>query len=79
MTAPYEETEGGEKAAERQAEEARRKQERMEDAQTVDGMPVVIIKNFETKGGGQRKEELLDALAAWAAKLAENQVRSALT
>ena len=63
--------------AERQAEEARRKQERLRDLQTVESMPVVVIKNFETKGGGSRKEDLLDALAQWAATLAENQVRIA--
>ncbi|EJF62443.1 exonuclease [Dichomitus squalens LYAD-421 SS1] len=50
------------------------KQKRSEDTQTVDTLPVVIIKNFESKGGGARKEELLNVLASWAASLAENQI-----
>ena len=61
---------------ERRADEARQKPQRSEDLQAVESMPVVIIKNFESKGGGQRKEELLNVLAQWAASLAENQVRS---
>ena len=61
---------------ERRADEARQKSQRSEDLQAVESMPVVIIKNFESKGGGQRKEELLNVLAQWAASLAENQVRS---
>ena len=65
-----------EKAAEREAEEARRRQERSEDVRAVEAMPVVVIKNFESRGGGARKAELLDALAQWAATLAENQVGS---
>ncbi|KAI0807276.1 exonuclease [Fomes fomentarius] len=55
-------------------DDARPKQQRSEDVEAVESMPVVVIKNFETKGGGQRKEELLDVLAHWAASLAENQV-----
>ncbi|KAI0747869.1 exonuclease [Daedaleopsis nitida] len=57
----------------KEAEDARKQQRSAEDLQAVESMPVVIIKNFETKGGGSRKEELLDALAQWAASLAENQ------
>ena len=48
-----------EKAAEREAEEARRRQERSEDVRAVEAMPVVVIKNFESRGGGARKAELL--------------------
>lgn len=58
-------------------DDARPKQQRSEDVEAVESMPVVVIKNFETKGGGQRKEELLDVLAQWAASLAENQVSNA--
>ena len=57
-------------------EDVRQKQQRLEDLEVLESMPVVIIKNFESKGGGQRKEELLNVLAQWAASLAENQVRS---
>ena len=52
----------------------KQKQKRSEDIQTIETMPVVIIKNFESKGGGARKEELLNVLATWAASIAENQV-----
>ncbi|KAI0721515.1 exonuclease [Cerioporus squamosus] len=70
----------GERIAEdeRKANEARQNQQHSEDMQTVEAMPVVIIKNFESKGGGQRKEELLDVLAQWAASLAENQIAHVL-
>ncbi|RPD65868.1 exonuclease [Lentinus tigrinus ALCF2SS1-7] len=73
---PNEDEKGmGERIAEdeRKADEAKQKQQRPEDLQIVESMPVVIIKNFESKGGGQRKEELLNVLAQWAANLAENQ------
>ncbi|RDX48409.1 exonuclease [Lentinus brumalis] len=59
---------------ERKAKEAKQNQQHSEDMQTVEAMPVIVIKNFESKGGGQRKEELLDVLAQWAASLAENQI-----
>ena len=55
-------------------ENLKQKQKRSEDIQTIETMPVVIIKNFESKGGGARKEELLNVLATWAASIAENQV-----
>lgn len=58
----------------KKAEDAKQKQQRLEDLEVVESMPVVIIKNFESKGGGSRKEELLNVLAQWAASLAENQV-----
>ncbi|KAI0362726.1 exonuclease [Trametes cingulata] len=58
----------------KQAEEAKQKQQRAEDLQNIESMPVVIIKNFDSKGGGGRKEELLNVLAQWAASLADGQV-----
>ncbi|KAI1790774.1 exonuclease [Ganoderma leucocontextum] len=50
------------------------KQKRFEDIEAVSSMPVVVIKNFEAKGGGARKEELLNVLAQWAATLADNKI-----
>lgn len=55
-------------------DEAKRRQQNTADLQAIESMPVVIIKNFESKGGGARREELLDVLSHWAASLAENQV-----
>lgn len=71
-------SEKGEKPSEsredRQAEEAKQKQQRAENLHSVESMPVVIIKGFDSKGGGSRKAELLDVLSQWAASLAEGQV-----
>lgn len=61
-------------SGDKQAEQAKQRQEHAEDLQSVEAMPVVIIKNFDSKGGGARKEELLEVLAQWAASLAEGQV-----
>jgi hypothetical protein len=57
----------------REAEERERKQRRVEDVQTVGALPIVVIRNYASKGGTNR-EEVLDVLASWAATLAENQV-----
>ncbi|KAI9067059.1 hypothetical protein FKP32DRAFT_1664487 [Trametes sanguinea] len=75
--AQVESTEEKEKEAaeeQRQIEEARQRQQRAEDLQNIESIPVVIIKNFDSKGGGARKEELLNVLSQWAASLAEGQV-----
>lgn len=42
---------------------------------TVNALPIVIIRNYTTKIGSDR-EELLTVLAQWAASLAEKQVRA---
>ncbi|OBZ75791.1 Mitochondrial escape protein 2 [Grifola frondosa] len=55
-------------------EEARRQKISAEDLVAVESMPIVIIQNFESKGGGSRREELMSVLAQWAATLAENKV-----
>lgn len=47
---------------------------RQEDTQAVEAMPIVVLKGFESKGGSERREELLNTLAQWAASLAEGQV-----
>lgn len=57
-------------------EDLKQRQKRFEDVEAVTSMPVVVIKNFEAKGGGIRKEELLNVLAQWAATLADNKVSS---
>ncbi len=51
-----------------------KKAAKTDDTLALEAMPVVVIKNFESKGGGQR-EELLNVLALWAANLAQSQVR----
>ncbi|KAJ8482266.1 hypothetical protein ONZ51_g5474 [Trametes cubensis] len=71
-----ESTDEKEKAAEgqKQLDEAKQQQQRADEVQNIESMPVVIIKNFDSKGGGARKEELLNVLAQWAASLADGQV-----
>ncbi|ESK85972.1 hypothetical protein Moror_9473 [Moniliophthora roreri MCA 2997] len=50
-----------------------RKQKSLEDIQVLDSLPIVLIRNFATKGG-LRREQLMEVLAKWAAKLAESQI-----
>jgi hypothetical protein len=45
-----------------------------EEAQAIDAMPIVILRGFDSKGGGPRREELLNVISQWAAGLAEGQV-----
>jgi hypothetical protein len=67
-------TEDREEAAKKEAEEEReRKQRSVQDLQAVGALPIVVIRNYASKGGVNR-EELLGVLASWAATLAENQV-----
>ena len=63
-----------EKRKNEEAEETKKKQRSEEDLQAIEAMPIVILKGCESKGGSARREELLNALAGWAAALAENQV-----
>ncbi|GJE86794.1 exonuclease [Phanerochaete sordida] len=69
--------EGGEKG---EGEEKRpegnggERQERTEDAQTIETMPIVILRGFESKGGGARREEFLSVVSQWAASLVEGEV-----
>ncbi|KZT03537.1 uncharacterized protein LAESUDRAFT_761884 [Laetiporus sulphureus 93-53] len=65
-------------AGEKHEDETKRRSRTVEDVQAVESMPVVIIKNFESKGGGQNREETLDVLARWAASLVQNQVAHVL-
>ncbi|TFK42802.1 RNA12 protein-domain-containing protein [Crucibulum laeve] len=58
---------------ERQEKEAGRRQKTKEDMEAVNSLPIVVIRNFAAKVGGN-KEELLTVLAQWAAMLAENQI-----
>lgn len=51
-----------------------RRQTSSDDVPTIKSMPIVIVKGFETKGGGQNKQEMLDVIAHWVATLAQNQV-----
>lgn len=55
-----------------------RRQTSSDDVPTIKSMPIVIVKGFETKGGGQNKQEMLDVIAHWVATLAQNQVRCAV-
>ncbi|KAJ3477560.1 hypothetical protein NLI96_g10383 [Meripilus lineatus] len=54
--------------------EAIRRMRSAEELEAIGSMPVVIIKNFDSKGVGFRREELLNVLAQWAATLAENKI-----
>ena len=55
-------------------DEIARRQRSAADLETIQAMPIVIIRGFESKGGGIGKEDLLDVLTEWAARLAENKV-----
>jgi hypothetical protein len=52
---------------------AKQQRRNVEDVQAVRTLPIVVIKNYATRGGVY-KEELLCVLAHWAASLTENQV-----
>ncbi|TCD65369.1 mitochondrial escape protein 2 [Steccherinum ochraceum] len=56
------------------AEESKRKQRSAEDLRAIEAMPVVVLRNFETKGGGEQRETLMNVLSQWAATVAENQI-----
>ncbi|KAH9925242.1 RNA12 protein-domain-containing protein [Fomitopsis serialis] len=58
----------------RERKEAQRKERSAGDVEAIEAMPIVIVKGFESKGGGASKEEMLDVLSRWAASLAQNQV-----
>lgn len=51
-----------------------KKEQPSEDLQAVEAMPIVILKGFDSKGGGARREELLNVISQWAASLAEGHV-----
>lgn len=54
------------------AVEGQRKDKVSANVKAVEALPIVIIRNFAGKLGSSR-EDLLNNLAQWAAKLAENQ------
>jgi RNA12 protein len=54
-------------------EERERKQDIMGDPQAFGTLPIVVIRNFASKGGA-KQGELLTVLASWAATLTDNQV-----
>lgn len=47
-----------------------------QDVDAVRALPIIVLKNYSSSmsRGSPLKEEILDVLAGWAAKLAENQV-----
>ncbi|KAJ3864348.1 exonuclease [Lentinula novae-zelandiae] len=49
----------------------RKKENEANDIQAVEALPIVVIRNF---AGKTAREDLLNGLAQWAAKLAENQI-----
>ena len=54
--------------------EAKKKQASPEDIHAIDAVPIVILRGFDSKGGGARREEFLDVVSQWAAGLAQSQV-----
>lgn len=68
--------EAGWSSEEKQVEEnaVRQLERSKEGVRVIDAMPIVIVRGFESKGGGAGKEEMLDVLARWAASVAQNQV-----
>jgi len=61
-----------EKQLKDEIKELERQQKSIEDVQAVDALPIVILKNFESKSGGN--EDVVGVLAQWAVALVENQV-----
>ncbi|KAF9262196.1 exonuclease [Marasmius fiardii PR-910] len=55
-----------------QSENARKK-DNNEEFSAVQALPIVVVRNFAVKGGLSR-EQVMDVLAKWAAKLAESQI-----
>lgn len=55
-------------------EESKRRQQNTEDVESVESIPIVIIRGFESKTGGIGREDLLDVLTEWATHLVENKV-----
>ena len=68
-------TDGEKRDANGNVEDVKRKQRSAEDLKAVEAMPVVILRNFGTRGGGEQREVLVNVLSQWAASVAENQVR----
>ncbi|KAG7086673.1 hypothetical protein E1B28_002613 [Marasmius oreades] len=56
----------------KELEDAKRKHSK-DDFSTVQSLPIVVVRNFAVKGGLSR-EQVMDVLAKWAAKLAESQI-----
>ncbi|KAG1759396.1 RNA12 protein-domain-containing protein [Suillus occidentalis] len=52
---------------------AKQQRRNIEDGQAVRTLPIVVIKNYATRGGVY-KEELISVLTHWAASLTENQI-----
>lgn len=81
MESQVHEEEGDEMTREKEMlirqQERERKERSVQYAQAISDLPIVIIRNYATKGGTNR-EELLDVLATWAASLVENQVSRVL-
>ncbi|KDQ60596.1 hypothetical protein JAAARDRAFT_67035 [Jaapia argillacea MUCL 33604] len=61
----------GDQLVEKEKGGSDRRQRSAEEVEALNSLPVVIIKNFASKGG---RDDLLGVLAQWAATLAENQV-----
>ncbi|KII88921.1 hypothetical protein PLICRDRAFT_590111 [Plicaturopsis crispa FD-325 SS-3] len=58
----------------RQERERNQEERHAEDMEAVSSLPIVVIKNFGERGGLVGREEVLGALAEWAAKLAQDQI-----
>lgn len=55
-------------------EGAKKNQANSEDMRAIEAIPIVILRGFDSKGGGVRREELLNVVSQWAAGLAQSQV-----
>lgn len=52
-----------------------KKQTTPDELTSVEAMPIVILRGFDSRGGNARREELLEVLTQWAAGLANTHVR----
>lgn len=51
-----------------------KKQASSDDLQAVDAMPIVILKGFDSRGSGSKREEILTVVSQWAAGLVTGRV-----
>jgi len=55
-----------------------KKQKTEEDQEAINSLPIVIIRNYTGRMGRHGTDEVLNAIAEWAAKLADQKVRVAI-
>ena len=73
---PEHEKPAQEKSTHELKDEMARKVKGTQDAEALQSLPTVVIRNYASSGSN--KEELLEVLAQWGTSLVENKVRSGM-